>query len=133
MFRAMLCRKAPQRSSVALEAGASVKRLQGGFFNISGGAVDAAGDLYFVDAHWQRIYKWAAEKKDLTVLRDDPLDPVNLAFDKAGDLIVVSSGGMYETVYSFRPDAPEGQITIFRRRRLRRGPGCRLLFRRATG
>ncbi len=31
-------------------AGARVEKLAGGFFNISGGAVDPAGDFYFVDA-----------------------------------------------------------------------------------
>ncbi len=48
----------------------------------------------------------------LTNERDNPLDPVNLAFDKAGDLLVVSSAGPEGTVYSFRPGAPEDQITI---------------------
>ena len=37
---------------------------------------------------------------------------MNLAFDKAGNLIVVSSGGKGMTVYSFRPDGPEDEITV---------------------
>jgi hypothetical protein len=45
-------------------------------------------------------------------VRDNPLEPVNLAFDKAGNLIVVSSGGKGMTVYSFRPDGPEDQIAV---------------------
>jgi sugar lactone lactonase YvrE len=73
--------------------------------------VDASGKLYFVDRHQQRIYGWSSAE-GLTVERDNPLDPVNLAFDKAGDLLVVSSAGPEETVYSFRPGSPEDQIMI---------------------
>jgi len=103
--------------------GLPVEKLSTGFFNISGGAVDASGDLYFVDAHWQRIYKWSTATKQLRILRDNPLDPVNLMFDKAGDLIVVSSGGKDESVYSFRPDAPEDQVTLLERQPADERPG----------
>ena len=102
----------PRGPSPVLEPGAVVEKLWSGFYNISGAAVDAAGQLYFVDAHQQRIYRWSREKKDLAVVRDNPLDPVNLAFDKAGDLMVVSSGGKGLTVYSFRPDGPEDQLAV---------------------
>jgi sugar lactone lactonase YvrE len=101
--------RAPSR---VLEPGATVEKLAGGFYNISGAAVDGSGQLYFVDNHEQRIYRWSAEKKAVSILRDNPLDPVNLIFDKAGNLIVVSSGGKGMTVYSFRPDGPEDQITV---------------------
>ena len=102
----------PRAPSALLEAGAAVEKLSTGFYNISGGAVDASGQLYFVDNHFQRIYRWSPEKKDLSVVRDNPLDPVNLVFDKAGNLIVVSSGGKGLTVYAFRPDGPEDQVTV---------------------
>jgi len=92
------------RPSVVLEAGAKVQRLAGGFFNVSGGAVDPAGDFYFVDAHWQRIYRWSAATRQLSTVRDAPLDPVNLAFDRAGNLIVVSYAGS-GVVYAFEPKA----------------------------
>jgi sugar lactone lactonase YvrE len=80
--------------------------------------------LYFVDAHQQRIYRWSPERKDLAVVRDNPLDPVNLAFDKAGDLIVVSSGGKGLTVYSFRPDGAEDRITVLAPERSAERPGA---------
>jgi len=102
----------PRGPSPVLQPGAAVEKLSSGFYNISGAAVDASGQLYFVDAHFQRIYRWSPERKDLSVVRDNPNDPVNLAFDKAGNLIVVSSGGRGMTVYSFRPDGPEDQITV---------------------
>jgi len=94
-----------------LAPGAKVQRLASGFFNISGAAVDGRGQLYFVDAHWQRIYRWSAENHEAEIVRDNPIDPVNLAFDSAGDLMVVSYAGS-GTVYSFRPDSQADQITV---------------------
>ena len=114
----------PRGPSPVVEPGAAVEKLWGGFYNISGAAVDATGQLYFVDAHQQRIYRWSPERKDLAVVRDNPLDPVNLAFDKAGDLIVVSSGGKGLTVYSFRPDGAEDRITVLAPERSAERPGA---------
>ncbi|MGA9719363.1 MAG: SMP-30/gluconolactonase/LRE family protein, partial [Acidobacteriaceae bacterium] len=51
--------------------------------------------------------------REAVVVRDNPLEPVNLTFDKSGDLVVVSYAGK-GTVYSFRPDAPETEITMLR-------------------
>jgi sugar lactone lactonase YvrE/polygalacturonase len=109
-------------TSPVVADGANVEKLTGGFFNISGGAVDAAGRLYFVDAHWQRIYRWSPEAHDLDMIRDNPLDPVNLAFDKAGNLMVISYGGD-GTVYSFRPDSPSDQITLLKPQQAVSRPG----------
>ena len=41
----------PKEPSPVLAEGAKVEKVASGFFNISGGAVDAAGDVYFVDAN----------------------------------------------------------------------------------
>jgi sugar lactone lactonase YvrE len=102
----------PQNAAASvLEPGAHVERLATGFFSISGAATDADGQLYFVDAHWQRIYRWSPQTREAVVIRDTPLQPVNLAFDKAGDLLVVSYAGK-GTVYTFRPDAPGDQLTM---------------------
>jgi hypothetical protein len=90
---------------IPMEKGTQVERLATGFYNISGAAVDAGGQLYFVDAHFQRIYRWSPEAKNAVVVSDAPIDPVNLVFDKAGDLIVVSSGGTALTAYALRPDS----------------------------
>jgi Pectate lyase superfamily protein/SMP-30/Gluconolactonase/LRE-like region len=97
------------------EKGAQMQRLATGFFNISGAATDAAGRLYFVDAHFQRIYRWSPESQHAAVVSDAPLDPVNLVFDKADDLIVVSSGGRSLTAYALRPgESPAAQLTLLR-------------------
>jgi sugar lactone lactonase YvrE len=92
----------PKHDSPELAPGAHVERLAGGFFNISGGAVDGEGRLYFVDSHWQRIYRWSSETHELTLISDSPLQPIQLVFDKAGDLIVISYEGK-GTVYTLRP------------------------------
>jgi Pectate lyase superfamily protein/SMP-30/Gluconolactonase/LRE-like region len=101
----------PSDASAVLDKGTTVKELEEGFFSISGAAVDAAGKLYFVDHHNQRIYGWS-EKEGLTVERDNPLDPVNLAVDKSGNLIVVSSAGPESTVYTFRPGTSAQELTV---------------------
>ena len=98
-------------ASAVLAPGAQVKRLEDGFFSISGAAVDAAGKLYFVDHHNQRIYSWS-QREGLTIERDNPLDPVNLAFDKSGNLVVLSSSGPESTVYAFRPGSSAEALTV---------------------
>lgn len=100
-------------ASAVLTPGATVKKLEDGFFSISGAAVDAAGKLYFVDHHNQRIYSWS-EKEGLAIERDNPLDPVNLAFDKSGNLLVLSSTGPESTVFTFRPGSSAEELTVLK-------------------
>ena len=90
---------------------APVEKLEDGFYSISGGAVDGKGNLYFVDHHFQRIYRWS-QSRDLEVVSDAPLDPVNLAVDASGHLMVLSSDGPEATVYSLDPWTPTPQITL---------------------
>ncbi len=103
----------PRSPSTILATGAKVKKLHGGFYNISGAAVDKTGQLYFVDPHWQRIYRWSPETLNLSIVRDSAPAPVQLAFDKSGNLIVVSYDGN-GTVYSFSPDAPDENIALLK-------------------
>ena len=98
-------------ASTILAPGASVKKLEDGFFSISGAAVDATGKLYFVDHHNQRIYSWT-QREGLAVARNNPLDPVNLAFDKSGNLLVISSAGPEGTVYTFKPGSSTEDLTL---------------------
>jgi hypothetical protein len=101
----------PKEPSPVFNRGAKVEKVAGGFFNISGGAVDSSGNVYFVDAQRQTIYRWSAATRQLSKVRDNPLDPVQLFFDKAGDLIVISYAGK-GTVYSFKPGAQDDDITL---------------------
>jgi sugar lactone lactonase YvrE/polygalacturonase len=114
-------------ASAVLEPGAKVQKLEEGFYSISGAAVDGAGKLYFVDRHEQRIYGWSGSE-GLTVERDSPLDPVNLAFDKAGELLVMSDAGPEGTVYSFRPGSPKDQITVLTPQTMEARPEARAIL-----
>ena len=101
----------PKKSSPVLAQGSKLEKVVGGFFNISGGAVDSAGNVYFVDAKWQSIYCWSDGTSQLSKVRDNPLDPVQLFFDKSGDLMVVSYAGN-GTVYSFKPGTGSEDMTL---------------------
>lgn len=89
-----------------------VDRLASGFFHLGGGAAGPDGRLYFVDAKWHRIYRLTPETGKLEIVRDNPLDPVNLVFDEAGNLLVVSAGGTGMAVYALRPDGPEDEVQL---------------------
>jgi sugar lactone lactonase YvrE len=118
---------APADASAVLAAGSKLLTLEHGFDSISGAAVDAAGKLYFVDSHQQRIFGWS-QAEGLTIERDQPLDPVNLAVDRAGDLLVLSSDGAQGTVYSFRPGAPAEQLTVLVPQAAAPHPGASVLL-----
>jgi hypothetical protein len=99
------------QAAIVLAPGAKVAKVEDGFYSISGATVDTAGKLYFVDHHQQRIFGWSP-RQGLTIERDNALDAVNLAMDKTGDLMVMSSLGPEGTVYSFRPGSPETEMTV---------------------
>ncbi|MEH6436866.1 glycosyl hydrolase family 28-related protein [Massilia sp. DD77] len=90
-----------------------VDKLEDGFYSIAGAAVDASGKLYFVDRYWKRIYSWSKDQ-GLLVVRDAPHDPVNLAIDNSGNLMVMSSYGPQATVYAFKPGAPGSALTMIK-------------------
>ena len=104
--------RAPEVAPV-LVPGAKLGKIAGGFFNISGGAVDASGNLYLVDAKRQTIYRWSPSEQQLSIVRENSFDPVQLAFDKSGNLIVVSYAGQ-GTVYTFKPGTEFDQITLLK-------------------
>jgi hypothetical protein len=98
-----------------------VNKLSDGFWSISGAAVDAQGALYFIDRRFQRIHRWS-EDKGLEIVRDQPLDPVNLAIDASGHLLVLSSLGPKGAVYSFDPAGPPDALTLIEPTPVREGP-----------
>ena len=100
----------PASTAAQVQDGA-VRKVAGGFDAISGAAAAADGTLYFVDHHQQRIFAWS-EARGLVVVRHDPVDAVNLAVDRSGDLLVQSSAGPEGTVYSFRPGSAADQVTV---------------------
>lgn len=118
---------APIPQAAVIAPGAHVEKLADSFFSISGATVDAKGKLYFVDHHEQRIYGWSPGE-GLTIERDTPLDPVNLAFDRAGDLLVVSSAGPIGTVYAFKPGTSERDITVLQPQAAQPRPDARVIL-----
>ena len=98
-------------SPVAAPSSAKVEQLESGFFSISGATVGADGTLYFVEKRFQRIYRWT-KAKGLEVVRDLSLDPTNLAIDRSGKLLVLSSYGPQATVYSIDPDGQKDAMTL---------------------
>jgi hypothetical protein len=88
-------------------------RLVGGFFNSSSATVDSRGRVYFVDPVKQNIYRYLPVERRLEVVRDNPIDPANLFFDRSDNLMVVSYAGN-GTVFSMRPDDPAGHIEILK-------------------
>jgi hypothetical protein len=118
---------APPQRPAFLPADATVRKLEGGFFSISGAAVDAAGKLYFVEHHFQRVFSWDAAA-GLQVVRDTPTDPVNLAVAKSGDLLVLSSLGAEASVYSFDPADRDGALTAIAPTATKSHPGATTLL-----
>ena len=99
----------PAPVPAGLEA-AKIDTLEDGFYSIAGATVDDKGNLYFVDHHFQRIYRWS-QPRGLEIVSDAPLDAVNLAADKSGHLLVLSSDGPNASVYSLDPWVPTPEIT----------------------
>ncbi|KAK0356476.1 hypothetical protein LTR94_004270 [Friedmanniomyces endolithicus] len=95
----------------ATPSGTKVVKLEDGFWSISGAAVDAQGALYFIDRRFQRIHRWS-EGKGLEIVRDHALDPVNLAIDASGHVMVLSSLGAKGGAYSFDPAGPKDALTL---------------------
>jgi hypothetical protein len=91
--------------------GPAVTKLADDFWSISSGAVGPDGKLWFVERQFNRIYNWS-EAGGLRLERDTSLAPVNLAVDKSGNVLVLSSEGLEGTVYSFKPGSPEQQLTL---------------------
>jgi hypothetical protein len=116
----------PTASPAPHAAASRLEKLEDGFYAISGATVDAAGTLYFVDHHQQRIFSWS-RANGLNIVRHDPLDPVNLAVDKSGNLMVVSSAGPEGTVYSFHPGSPADQITVLQPQASAAHPGAAVM------
>lgn len=88
-----------------------VRKLETGFWSISGATTGADGSLYFIDKRFQRIYRWT-QARGLEVVRDHSLDPTNLAMDASGKLLVVSSYGPQASVYSIDPEGAKDQLAM---------------------
>ena len=104
---------------------ARVDKLQDGFYSIAGGATDATGRLFFIDRHFKRIFSYAAGE-GLKIVSDATIDPVNLAVERSGKLLVLSSSGKDATVYAVDPAAPGTRPAIVAATPAAPRPGARL-------
>src|SRR5262249_18385681 len=80
-----------------------VEKVAGGFTNIDGLVTDGSSGVYFVDQAKSQIFHWSA-KAGLTLTTDAIPQPVALALDRTGNLVVVSRHG---NIYAFKPGADE--------------------------
>ncbi len=103
----------PPADSVVIANGARIEKLATGFSNIAGAAVDSKGDVYFADAREDRIYRWSQQKRRVELVRNISQHPVQLAFDKEGNLLVIAYDGD-GTVLAFRPDVDNSEIVSLR-------------------
>ncbi|MCF7760241.1 MAG: gluconolaconase, partial [Cephaloticoccus sp.] len=92
-----------------IEAGAQVERLVGGFNNIDGLIADDTGNVRFVDARWSTVYRWDDAAEKLTKITAAGLQPVALALDHSGGLLIVSGHG---NVYALPPGADEFSLEV---------------------
>jgi hypothetical protein len=108
--------------STIIADGASLEKAATGFFNISGGCVANSGDVYFVDARWQAIYRWSATNRHTTKVSSSPLEPVQLICEKNGNLTVISYAGR-GAVYSFAPGSRDEEVTLLPAAQTKPRPG----------
>jgi len=94
-----------------LPGSGAVEKLADGFYSISGAATAPDGSLYFVEHRFNRIYRWSRDK-GLEIVRDNPLDPVNLAIDSSGNVMALSPQGPEVTVYAFKPGSPAEDVSF---------------------
>jgi sugar lactone lactonase YvrE len=110
-FASLTFSSTPTSEPQSAIATTSVRKLAGGFYNISGAALDPQGRLYFVDAHEQKIYRWSPGTEGLTTICDAPLDAANLLIDHAGNLMIVSYAGN-GTVYALKAGVPVTELSL---------------------
>jgi hypothetical protein len=122
----------PAAENPAIEAGAKLRKMIGGFENIDNLTADDKGNLFFIDTPLGRIWKWSTETGELALITDSPVvRPQALAVDTAGNLLVVSRamppaptgtgggagfryGPPVPSVYAFAPGARDGNFTVLK-------------------
>ena len=67
-----------------------VQKVTGGFEFIDGLVSDSAGNIYFIEGRLKRIYGYNPQSDKLKVISDLPIQPLALAFDQKGNLLVTT-------------------------------------------
>ncbi len=82
-----------------------VTKLADGFQNISGAATAPNGDVYFADPRERRVYRWSHDRGSVERVLDVAQRPEQLAFDRAGNLLIVAYEGN-GVVLAYDPSDP---------------------------
>jgi sugar lactone lactonase YvrE len=101
--------KSSSRESAVLERGAKVQKLSGALGSIDNAVADSAGNVYVLDGHAGRIYRWSMARHALTRWPADGLEPAALAMDGADDLLVISRRG---TAYALNTKDTNGPMAL---------------------
>jgi sugar lactone lactonase YvrE len=67
-----------------------VKKVAGGFEFIDGLVSDSSGNIYFIEGRLKRIYGYYPQSGRLKLISDLPIQPLALAFDQKGNLLVTT-------------------------------------------
>lgn len=86
-----------------------VIKLADGFHNIAGLAVGPGGDVYFADARKNDVHRWSRALQTVEHVRRVPERPEQLAFDAAGNLLVIAYEGD-GTVLVFDPEVADSPV-----------------------
>jgi hypothetical protein len=98
-------------SNPLIAPNATLQKLPGDFISADHAVVDSAGNAYFTDMHQNKIFQYAPDTNQLSVLRDDPIRPFALAVDHADNLIILSHLGKAYTLPLKDPHAALTELT----------------------
>ena len=96
-----------EKSSGLIASGAVIKTVQSGFNGTEGPATDPEGNVYFTSRSVQGICKWTWSDGKISVYRENVGEPIGMAFDSEGRLVVCEMGNGRLT-----RDDLEGNITV---------------------
>lgn len=82
-----------------------VTMLADGFQNIGSAATAPNGDVYFTDPRENCVYRWSHERKRVEHILDVAERPEQLAFDRAGNLLIIAYEGD-GVVLAYDPASP---------------------------
>ncbi len=82
-----------------------ITRIADGFQNVGGAATAPNGDVYFADPRENRVYRWSHTTGQVQHVVDIAERPEQLAFDRAGNLLIVAYEGD-GTVLAYDPADP---------------------------
>jgi len=96
-----------QEGAGVIAPGATLKKIQSGYFFTEGPAADAEGNVYFTDLRAELIYKWLWKDGSITLYREKTGMANGLMFDLQGRLVVCEMGNNRVTL-----DDMKGMITV---------------------